>query len=420
MTAAIKKQAEALHDEIETIVKDIQSEIDDMDAQHLAAIDQQEEEINQSMNEINQLILNLQNMLESNDAGLLSEYTSRNSEFKNLPALFHVVLPIFIPQDINRQQIRQLFGILSKQAITRQFPEDQTNTTNEQVGLSKIQGAMPIRINDEPRVLKEINTGFGGWLYRLYSVSTLNDDEIWISGSDKTMKLFNLQGKLIKSAQTKSENRPMDIAVTRGGNPVYTDYKDNSINLVTDEQVQQLVKLQGWKPYGICCSSSDDLLVIMDSDDREETKVVRYSGTMEKQCIQWESQGQPLFPSGPIFNFKYLCENRNLDICVADNFNGAIVVVNAIGELRFRYTGSTSINKGAIHPRGITTDSKGRILTSSSGNNLIHIVHPDGHFLCCIDDCGLQIPLDLCVDSRDNLFVAEYKTGKVKKIKCFQ
>ena len=153
LTPAIKKQAEALHDEIETIVKDIQSEIDEMDTQHFAAIDQQEKEINQSMNEINQLILNLQNMLESNDAGLLSEYISRNSEFKNLPALIHVVLPIFIPQDINRQQIRQLFGILSKQAITRQFPEDQTNTTKEQVGLSKIQGAMPIRINDEPRVL---------------------------------------------------------------------------------------------------------------------------------------------------------------------------------------------------------------------------------------------------------------------------
>ena len=49
---------------------------------------------------------------------------------------------------------------------------------------------MPIRINDEPRVLTEIHTGFGGWFRRLYSVSTLSDDEIWISGSDKTMKFL--------------------------------------------------------------------------------------------------------------------------------------------------------------------------------------------------------------------------------------
>ena len=75
------------------------------------------------------------------------------------------------------------------------------------------------------------------------------------------MKLFDLQGKLVKSVRTKSGNKVMDIAVTRGGYLVYTDYKHKSINIVTDEQIQQLVKLQGWKPYGICCSSFDDLLV---------------------------------------------------------------------------------------------------------------------------------------------------------------
>ena len=63
---------------------------------------------------------------------------------------------------------------------------------------------MPIHIDDEPRVLTEINIVFGGWFHRLYSVTTVGDDEIWISGRDKTMKLFNLQRKFIKSAQTKS------------------------------------------------------------------------------------------------------------------------------------------------------------------------------------------------------------------------
>ena len=122
-----------------------------------------------------------------------------------------------------------------------------------------------------------------------------------------------MQGELKKSVRTKSGNKVMDIAVKRGGNLVYTDYKDKSINLVTDKQIHQLVKLQGWKPYDIFCSSSDELLVIMDSDDRKETKVVRYSGAMDKQWIQWDYQGKPLFPSGTFLNFKYLTENRNLD-----------------------------------------------------------------------------------------------------------
>ena len=109
MTAGLKKQAEALHAEIDCIIKEMQSEIDNVDAQHLAAIDQPEETINQSINEISQVIRNLQNLLASNDVCLVSEYISRNSEFRNLPHLFHVVLPTFNPQEINRRDIYQQF-----------------------------------------------------------------------------------------------------------------------------------------------------------------------------------------------------------------------------------------------------------------------------------------------------------------------
>lgn len=202
LTAALKKQAETLHAEIDFIVKDMQSEIHDMDSQHLAAIDQHEKATNQSINEISQVILDLQNLLESNDILLVSEYTSRNSEFKNLPAPFNVILPTFIPQEINREQIYQQFGILSTQAITYptgQLFEAQAIATGKRVGLTKTSGVMHIPIIDEPQVLTEINTEFGGWFDRFQSVSSLSDEEIWTSGNDKIMKLFNLQGELIKS-----------------------------------------------------------------------------------------------------------------------------------------------------------------------------------------------------------------------------
>ena len=201
LTAALKKQAETLHAEIDFIVKDMQSEIHDMDSQHLAAIDQHEKATNQSINEISQVILDLQNLLESNDILLVSEYTSRNSEFKNLPAPFKVILPTFIPQEINREQIYQQFGILSTQAITYptgQLFEAQAIATGERVGLTRTSGVMHIPIIDEPQVLTEINTEFGGWFDRFQSVSSLSEEEIWTSGIDKITKFFNLQGELIK------------------------------------------------------------------------------------------------------------------------------------------------------------------------------------------------------------------------------
>ena len=42
LRTALTEQAEVIHNEIYTIIKDMQSEIDDIDAQHLAAIDKQE------------------------------------------------------------------------------------------------------------------------------------------------------------------------------------------------------------------------------------------------------------------------------------------------------------------------------------------------------------------------------------------
>ena len=63
---------------------------------------------------------------------------------------------------------------------------------------------------------------------------------------------------------------------------------------------------------------------------------MRYYGSIEKQSIQLDDHGQPFY--SPDANPKYLSENRNLDICVADYHARAVVGVSATGKLRFRHT----------------------------------------------------------------------------------
>nr|XP_022296965.1 uncharacterized protein LOC111106533 [Crassostrea virginica] len=225
----------------------MKSDIDDMDAQHIAAIDQQEVAINHTITEITQAIVDLKRLME-----------------------------------------RLQDKLDTKLAITF--------------------------LLDEPQILIDVKTEYT----ELRSVSCLSYSELWTCGYDENiLRLYNLQGELLRSIQTKSGHWPWDIAETRSGDLVYVDYVDSSINLVR-----------------------------------------------EKQSIQWDDQGKPLYSSG-ILNFKYISENRNSDICVADGGAGAVVVVSAAVKLHFRYTGPPSTSQGSFDPVGIITDSRANILTNT-------------------------------------------------------
>ncbi|XP_062617497.1 uncharacterized protein LOC134279152 [Saccostrea cucullata] len=276
---------------------------------------------------------------------------------------------------------------------------------------SKAGPSPPVRqLLDEPETVTTIDTGYK----YLCNVVCLSDKEIWTRGNDYTMKLYSInQGLLLKSIITKSGNIPWDIAVTRSGDLVYTDTSDRTLNIVKNERME-VIRLQNWCPYNVCSTSSGDLLVIMKRDDKL-TKVVRYSGSKEKQSIQFDDKGKPLYSPGDYS--RYITENRNLDICVSDCRANAVVVVNQAGELRFRYNGYTPPRKNRpFYARGITTDSQSHILTADNNNDCVHIIDQDGQFLCYIDG-GLSQPWGLCTDTNDNLFVAQFGNNQVKKIK---
>ncbi|XP_048766885.2 uncharacterized protein LOC125673955 [Ostrea edulis] len=381
------QQGEFWHREVTAIVNKRKADIVETKTKHLSILDKQADEITHRMTEINHVILEMKNILDTNDISLTSTYKSRNDEFNKLPPKIKVTLPSLSTPTINTEILNEMFGSLTSLSVTK-------------VG----------SLLDEPRLTATIDTGYS--TYRgLFSVSCLSEDQVWTCGENKTMKLLNLQSKLLTSIQTKSGRRPTDIAVTRDRYLVYTDYKNRTVNLVNNKKIQTVITLQGWRPHNVCSTACNDLLVTMHSDDIKPSKVMRYSGSTEKQSIQFDDQGHPLYSSHGLY--QYISENRNLDICVADT--SVVVVVNQSGKLRFKYTGHPSNTKQSFNPRGITTDSQSHILTADINNHRIHILDQDGQFLRYIH-CHLESPLGLCVDIRDNLFVAECYTAKVRKI----
>lgn len=223
---------------------------------------------------------------------------------------------------------------------------------------------------------------------------------------------------LLQTIKIASGKFPNGIAIDSDGNLLYLCGTTRTINKVKNGQIEVLITLQGWVPLNLCVTSTADILVTMRKDDDTQSKIIRYSGSTEKQTIQFGKEGKHLYSANA--TIKFITENRNHDICVTELESDAVVVLNQDGNLKWRYHGQPSINKSSpFKPCGITTDSQRHILIADCNIQCIFILDHKGQFLSIIDNCFTIYPYCVCVDNNDNLFVT-ISNGFVKKIKYLQ
>lgn len=118
----------------------------------------------------------------------------------------------------------------------------------------------------------------------LQGVACLGEKEIWTCGNENdSISLYNLQGEEIKCINTKSGNMPWDIALTKLRDLCYTDAKERTLNIFKNSDIHEVIRLESWIPRNVCCTSSGDFLVIMDSNDAKQSKVVRYAGAIKNR-----------------------------------------------------------------------------------------------------------------------------------------
>uniref|UniRef100_K1PTE1 Tripartite motif-containing protein 3 n=1 Tax=Magallana gigas TaxID=29159 RepID=K1PTE1_MAGGI len=380
----------------------MKTEISEIKVKHRDILQKHLNEIKQIQSLIKQTLRAINEIEKSTEVSPTIAYSSKIREFSKLPPKIQVALPTFIPKPIDREKLYSLFGQITP-----------LSTATEGKVLSLNQHKTSVReLLDEPEIVTTIQTGYE----YLRNITCLNEDSIWTSGETNDIKCFNIKGSLLQTIWKQSGKFPGDIAVDSDGDLLYISGATGIVNKVKYGQTVELIRLLEWTPIKLCVTSTGDLLVTMFSDDETESKVVRYLDSTEKQTIQFDDEGKPLYSGNGMI--KYITENRNHDICVADCGAGALVVVNQDGKLRWRYTGHPSVTKKkTFKPWAITTDSQSLILTTDRENQCVHILDQNGQFLRYIDNCDLRDLSGLCVDNDDNLFVCEYYKGNVKKIK---
>ncbi|XP_061168897.1 uncharacterized protein LOC133178165 [Saccostrea echinata] len=407
LSAAITNHGKLWHTEIDNLVEKLKADVDEMKKTQIQTVQKHLDEIHKSLFKIKEEINLIDVAVNSNDISKLYNVTINIDKYRQLPYKLLLYLPKFTPGRIYGKLLGTLSPAFSSQDKTRYSMKKTTKSWEARSSLPMKQLLV------EPDTVTNIDTGYKCFLNY---VACLSDEEIWTSGDDSIIKLFSIkEGSQLKSIRTKSGYMPRDITVTKSGDLVYIDYDYRTVNIAKNEKIEEVIKLQNWNAYGLCSSCSGDILVVMSSDDKKQSKVVRYSGSTEKQTFKVDNKGKPLYSS-----IKRISENKNLNICVSDSDAGEVVVINQIGEPRFRYTGNMSVaKKNPFKPQGITTDSQSHILTTDINNHCVHIIDQDGQFLRCIYG-RLSQPLGLCTDAYDNLFVAQKGIRQVKKIKYQQ
>uniref|UniRef100_A0A8W8LTD5 B box-type domain-containing protein n=1 Tax=Magallana gigas TaxID=29159 RepID=A0A8W8LTD5_MAGGI len=400
---SIIQHGEKLHKEVDNVIGNMKNELNEMKNSHLDILKKKLDGVVQQRNSIQQGMRYLWEIEQSNEIMEIMEYKSRIEEFRQLPPKVQITLPTFNAKSINTEDMRNIFGFLTR--FSSALDEQGYTLKRKQPEIKEF-------LNEE-----ELVTTFITELEGLNSIAVVENENIWINRKASDMNCFDSEGRLTKTIHSSTGEIPNDITVTEDGDILYTDWKSSSINVVKNgtANIEEKITLHGWIPVNLCVTFFNDLLVSMYKEDGSESKVVRYTDFVEKQTIQYGDNGQQLLSAN---NFiKYLAENRNRDICVADNGANAVVVVAQSGRLRFQYKGQPQIspNQQQFHPFGIATDSQSHILTSDSDNHCIHIIDADGNFLRHLN--SFSDPWGICVDENDILYVAELITGNVKKIK---
>lgn len=227
-------------------------------------------------------------------------------------------------------------------------------------------------------------------------ISCLTSNKIWVSD------LIQI-GEIDKDGQTI-----MKLDVDFGGFGRHTVTREENLVFLMNGSVYILTSNGDIRNLNISASESSCIHASRLNGDifvGAPNGVNRYSESSKNFFkIQVDNKGVDLYRR-PI----YITENKNGDIIVSDKNRKAIVVVDKQGRHRFNYKGNNSLEE--FYPRGICTDVFGHILicNHSYRDPSVHLLDENGQYLTTLltkQRSVEDLPQDVCVDDKYNLYVA--------------
>ncbi|XP_062581661.1 tripartite motif-containing protein 2-like [Saccostrea cucullata] len=344
-------------------------------------------------------------ILKSNKVSDVASYKSELKDFRDIHTDVDVKIPSLNSNTVQGSELSIELGeykaTLIQSSISSLTDEVSILSMRKLLGKAKVIATIPSRIKP------------------LGAVICIGANEAWTQGKVNLIRRIDMHGSLKEKITTECKQYPNDIEITRQGELIYSDAKSRTVNIFRQGRLETLITLPlGWHPLGLCCTRSGDILVSMYTPDGSHFKIVRYQGQTAIQEIDKYDWGQNVFKGG--VGGVFVKENNNGDICACDRDASTVIVIDKTGRVRFRYDGTPARRNKPFQPRRIATDSLRQIIIADFSNDCLHILDQNGQFLRCIDNCELQSPVGLSVDSVGRLWVGSFNSGEMKVIQYIE
>ncbi|XP_062607539.1 uncharacterized protein LOC134269358 [Saccostrea cucullata] len=390
------EQGKELHNAVERVINKRLSEIDAMENKNLDELQKTLSEFENRLAAILELIRKNKEILQFRQTDIANSQSHLN-KLSQLPPRRKFSPGRFEAEPVNDEKISSLFGKLHPSSLKAVIEDKAVSRITRE--LSFLQ-CYQRELLDCPEIIATTDIK----IKEPCLVSCLGNNEAWISGCRGNMTRVDSEGSVLETVITKSGRYPHGLAITSDGDLLYTDFANKTICRVRNGKVDVLIHTEG-HPSGICVTSSGDILVAL---YETEVNIARYTGTSKIQDIPYGETKRALIENNDIW--LQIAENRNGDICVSDLNSKAVVILSQEGKAKSRYVKATN-------PHCITTDSVGHILVSDNHQNCVYILDSHGAGLSIINNCLLNVPVGVSVDSDDRLWVVERDSGKLNIIK---
>ncbi|KAK3097457.1 hypothetical protein FSP39_009799 [Pinctada imbricata] len=256
-----------VREEVNTFRKELKEAVDESCDYLVEKLEHDETELDNLITKLNvqkgkihELIKEVNEIIQKGDLSMIKYSPPSPSTFILEVPTPRPTIPVFSPG-------RDILTIIKERIGTVEWTEINPESKHAPIPTEKFDPSM-ININKV--------TSFNSQIPVL-SITTAGNNTAWVMYCNcDTMYLYDSSGKVVRSITVKGSDDINGMVITRSGEMIVTCWDDKVRRISVSGEVSTLIDTSPFRPYGVCLTDSEDVVVCM-SDHGKKNHIAVYS-----------------------------------------------------------------------------------------------------------------------------------------------